>query len=103
MSSLETAQSVSDKQFHNLQPLTSGMHGYSLIRTQLNNEYFHALYDQSALFDIEIESHHTETGPGVFETALAYTDALKMADNAVLFKFVAKSGITNSLLTQSNC
>ena len=33
----------------------------------------------------------TETGPGVFETALAYTAALRMADNAVLFKYLAKS------------
>ncbi len=27
----------------------------------------------------------------MFETALAYTDALRMADNAILFKFLAKS------------
>ena len=33
----------------------------------------------------------TETGPGVFETALAYTDARRMADNAILFKFLTKS------------
>jgi glutamine synthetase len=33
----------------------------------------------------------TETGPGVLETALAYTSALKMADNAILFKYTAKS------------
>ena len=33
----------------------------------------------------------TETGPGVFETALAYTDAFRMADNACLFKLVAKT------------
>ena len=33
----------------------------------------------------------TETGPGVFETALAYTDAMRMADNGLLFKLVAKS------------
>lgn len=33
----------------------------------------------------------TETGPGVFETALAYTDAARMADNGVLFKLMAKS------------
>lgn len=33
----------------------------------------------------------TETGPGVYETALAYTTALRMADNAQLFKFAAKS------------
>jgi glutamine synthetase len=33
----------------------------------------------------------TETGPGVLETALAYTSALRMADNAQLFKYLAKS------------
>jgi len=42
-------------------------------------------------FGVNVEGHHTETGPGVFETALAYTSALRMADNAILFKFVAKS------------
>lgn len=40
-----------------------------------------------------IRSHtaDTETGPGVLETALAYTSASRMADNAILFKFLAKS------------
>lgn len=33
----------------------------------------------------------TETGPGVFETALAYTEVSRMADNAILFKLLAKS------------
>lgn len=41
----------------------------------------------------------TETGPGVFETALAYTDAGRMADNALLFKLVAKSmGMKHNVL-----
>ncbi|CAE6535874.1 unnamed protein product [Rhizoctonia solani] len=87
----ETPQTVAEKRFTNLSPLTSGMHGYSLLRTQLNQEYFHDLFDESKKFGIEIEGHHTETGPGVYETALAYTSALRMADNAALFKFVAKS------------
>ncbi|KAF9014102.1 hypothetical protein BDQ17DRAFT_1296282 [Cyathus striatus] len=87
----ESAQSVADKNFANLQPLTPGMHGYSLLRTQLNNDYFLALFDESAKFDVNIEGHHTETGPGVLETALAYTSALRMADNAILFKYMAKS------------
>jgi glutamine synthetase len=33
----------------------------------------------------------TETGPGVYETALAYTEADRLGDNAALFKLVAKS------------
>ncbi|KDR73647.1 hypothetical protein GALMADRAFT_251423 [Galerina marginata CBS 339.88] len=87
----ETAQSVSQKNFTNLEPLTPGMHGYSLLRTQLNNDYFNDLFDRSLEFQVPIEGHHTETGPGVLETALAYTTALRMADNAILFKYTAKS------------
>ncbi|KAI8989688.1 glutamine synthetase/guanido kinase [Trametes punicea] len=87
----ETPESLAKKNFRDLQPLTSGMHGYSLLRTQLNNEYFNDLFDESVKFQVPLEGHHTETGPGVYETALAYTDALRMADNAILFKFLAKS------------
>jgi glutamine synthetase len=47
----------------------------------------------------------TETGPGVFESALAYTSALRMADNAILFKYLAKSigfkhGVTPSFMAK---
>ncbi|KAI0780673.1 glutamine synthetase/guanido kinase [Trametes elegans] len=87
----ETPESLAKKNFNDLQPLTSGMHGYSLLRTQLNQEYFNDLFDVSLDFQVPLEGHHTETGPGVYETALAYTDALRMADNAILFKFLAKS------------
>jgi len=74
-----------------LTPLTPGMHGYSMLRTTLNQEYFQELFDESLKMDVHIESHHTETGPGVFETALAYTTASRIADNATIFKLVAKS------------
>ncbi|GLB34652.1 putative glutamine synthetase guanido kinase [Lyophyllum shimeji] len=87
----ETPDTLAEKKFSNLQPLTSGNHGYSLLRTQLNNTYFKELFDESERFRIPIEGHHTETGPGVLETALAYTSALQMADNAILFKYLAKS------------
>ncbi len=33
----------------------------------------------------------TETGPGVYETALAYTSALRLADPALFFPYLAKS------------
>ena len=39
---------------------------------------------------IEIEGFHTETGPGVYETAIRYSDALSAADQAALFKTVVK-------------
>ncbi|KAL5533113.1 hypothetical protein ACEPAF_4889 [Sanghuangporus sanghuang] len=87
----ETPNTLAEKQFTNLNPLTPGMHGYSLLRTQLNHEYFEGLFDESLKFEVPVEGHHTETGPGVYETALAYTHATRIADNAILFKYVAKS------------
>ncbi|KAH7103989.1 glutamine synthetase/guanido kinase [Auriculariales sp. MPI-PUGE-AT-0066] len=95
----ETPYSAADKGYTNLSPLTPGMHGYSMLRTTLNQQYFHDLFDMAEQFDIQIEGHHTETGPGVFETALAYTDALRMADNAILFKLLAKSvGVKHGIM-----
>ncbi|KAI9466167.1 hypothetical protein BJY52DRAFT_1183045 [Lactarius psammicola] len=101
----ETPHSLVEKKFSNLQPLTPGMHGYSLLRTQLNNDYFHDIFNEADRFEIDLEGHHTETGPGVFETALAYTTALRMADNALLFKYLVKSlgikyGITPSFMAK---
>lgn len=101
----ETPETLAEKKYLNIQPLTSGMHGYSLLRTQLNNDYFHDLFDLTHEFEVPLEGHHTETGPGVYETALAYTTALRMADNAILFKFAAKSigmkhGITPSFMAK---
>ncbi|KAF8350472.1 hypothetical protein F5887DRAFT_939383 [Amanita rubescens] len=87
----ETPQALAAKGFRDLQPLTPGMHGYSLLRPQLNKKYFQEIFDEGLKFGIDIEGHHTETGPGVFETALAYTNVQRMADNATLFKFTAKS------------
>ncbi|KAG7447992.1 glutamine synthetase/guanido kinase [Guyanagaster necrorhizus] len=87
----QTPGSLAEKKYHGLKPLTPGMHGYSLLRTQLNNDYFHDIFNLGTQFGVDIEGHHTETGPGVLETALAYTTALRMADNAILFKYLAKS------------
>ncbi|UZJ51028.1 hypothetical protein CBS101457_000348 [Exobasidium rhododendri] len=87
----ETAQGLADKGFANLTELTPGNHGYSMLRTTMNKDYFLDLFDKAADFGIDIEGHHTETGPGVYETALAYDTVGKIADGAVLFKLLAKS------------
>lgn len=48
------------------------MHGYSLLRPSLNQKYFYELFDLCNQFRVPIEGLHTETGPGVFEVALAF-------------------------------
>lgn len=86
----ETPQSANDKGFRNLTPLTTGMFGYSVLRSTLKNDFFTALFDGLTKFDIPIEGLHTETGPGTYEAAIAYSGILEAADRAVLFKTAVK-------------
>jgi glutamine synthetase len=82
----ETPQSLADKGHTRPTPLTPGMFGYSLLRSSQNHEYFRAIMDEMEMFNVPIEGLHTETGPGVYEAALTYSDALEAGDRAVLFK-----------------
>jgi glutamine synthetase len=86
----ETPKTASDKNYRNLTPLTPGMFGYSILRTSLENPYFSDLFDQLKLFSIPLEGLHTETGPGTYEAAITYSNALEAADRAILFKTAVK-------------
>ncbi|MCW9707177.1 glutamine synthetase family protein [Fodinibius salsisoli] len=82
----ETPQTLHDKDYHKPTPLTPGMFGYSILRSSQNASFFNDLYDQLHDFGIPLEGQHTETGDGVYEASIAYTDVLKAADRASLFK-----------------
>ncbi len=86
----ETPQGWAAKQGVAPEPITPGMFGYSLLRMNQNREYFHALMDEMLAFKVPIEGLHTETGPGVYEAALGFSEALEQADRAILFKTGAK-------------
>ncbi len=86
----ETPQSWADKQGILPTPLTPGMFGYSLLRANENRAFFEALFSDMAAFGVPIEGLHTETGPGVYEAAILFSEALEQADRAVLFKTGAK-------------
>ncbi len=86
----ETPQSWAAKKGVGPEPLTPGMFGYSLLRMNHSREYFNALMDDMAAFGVPIEGLHTETGPGVYEAAIAFSGALEAADRALLFKTGAK-------------
>ncbi len=72
------------------QTITPGMFGYSLLRANENREFFKALMVEMGAFGIPIEGLHTETGPGVYEAAILFSEALEQADRAILFKTGAK-------------
>jgi len=86
----ETPQSWADKRGVAPTPITPGMFGYSLLRMADQRGFFNALMDDMLAFGVPIEGLHTETGPGVYEVAITFSEALEAADRAILFKTGAK-------------
>jgi glutamine synthetase len=82
----ETPQSWAAKKGVAPEPLTPGMFGYSLLRVNQNREFFNAIMDDMLAFGVPVEGLHTETGPGVYEAAIGFSEALEQADRAILFK-----------------
>jgi glutamine synthetase len=104
---LEDSHSWENKKGVGPTPLTPGMFGYSLLRMNQNREFFNAIQDEMLQFGVPIEGLHTETGPGVYEAAIAFSDALTQADRAILFKtgtkeIGARFGIMPSFMAKWN-
>jgi len=104
---LENPHSWESKKGVGPTPLTPGMFGYSLLRMNQNREFFNAIQDEMLQFGVPIEGLHTETGPGVYEAAIAFSDALTQADRAILFKtgtkeISARFGIMPSFMAKWN-
>lgn len=86
----ESPHSIRDKDFRDLKSLTPGWFGYSVLRSSVHAEFYHELLALGRDMDFPIEGLHTETGPGVLEAAIVYSDALTAADRGVLFKTFTK-------------
>ncbi|HVH97434.1 MAG TPA: glutamine synthetase [Enhygromyxa sp.] len=86
----ETPQSARAKGYRDLETLTPGMFGYSMLRSGVHAELYHALLETMDGLECPIEGLHTETGPGVIEAALHYDEALAAADKGALFKTFTK-------------
>jgi len=103
----ETPQSWADKKGVAPTTITPGMFGYSLLRASANRDFFAALMLEMGEFGVPIEGLHTETGPGVYEAAILFSEALEAADRAILFKTGAKEigarfGIMPSFMAKWN-
>lgn len=86
----ETPNSLVNKSFTRMQPISPGMFGYSLIRAGQAEEFMGRLMNEMAAFNVPLEGLHTETGPGVYEAAIMADEGLEAADRAVLFKMGVK-------------
>jgi glutamine synthetase len=77
------------------------------LRMNHRREFMNALMDEMLAFGVPIEGLHTETGPGVYEVAIAFGEALEQADRAILFKTGAREigarfGIMPSFMAKWN-
>ena len=86
----ESPQSLREKGFRELTPLSPGMFGYSWVRQGQHVDLIEDVLDQLEGYGIDIEAWHTETGPGVYEAAIRHTDPVRAADMAALFKTTMK-------------
>jgi glutamine synthetase len=86
----ETPDSVREKGYRDLQPITPGFFGYSVLRNSVHSDLYHSLLALARDMDFPIEGLHTETGPGVLEAALTVDAAANAADKAALFKTFTK-------------
>jgi glutamine synthetase len=103
----ETPESMRAKGYRGLQTLSPGMFGYSVLRASENAALFNQIFDALGEAGIPLEGMHTETGPGVYECAIRYSDALEAADRAALFKTVVKEiafrhGVTACFMAKWN-
>jgi len=82
----ESEVSVRAKGYRGLQTATQGLTNYSPLRIDAQHAFVRDLFTQLNAIDVPLEALHTEAGPGNFEAAIRYTEALRAADRAVLFK-----------------
>jgi glutamine synthetase len=82
----ETEATVRAKHFRDLETATHGLTNYSPFRIDGQHGFLRDLFDFLPAMDVPLEALHTEAGPGNFEAAIRYGDALAAADRAVLFK-----------------
>lgn len=86
----ETPDQLCEKNYTKPKPLSPSVNAYSLLRAARNNDFLQDLFDLLAKFSIPLEGLHTETGPGVLEAAILYSDILEAGDRATLFKQAVK-------------
>jgi glutamine synthetase len=95
----ETPDTLREKNFNNLIPLTPGNFGYSLLRSGQTHILYDDLLTQLSAADIDVECLHTEIGPGVLEAAITYDNITQAADNAGLFKLFTKIILNQNFVT----
>ncbi len=87
----ETPDTVREKGYRNLSPITPGSFGYSSLRSSVWSELYQEILATFETMRAQIEGLHTETGPGVLEAAIGVDEIMEAADKASVFKTFMKA------------
>ena len=82
----ETLQSLEEKNYANIEPLTRGSHTYSLYRGTGTEYIIGELRHKMNQYGIVVDAANSEYGSGQFEVNLRYCPAMIAADRSLLFK-----------------
>lgn len=87
---IEDQHSLREKDFTGLRPLNPGYNCYSIHHASIDEPVVGHLCRMLEEFGIPVEAYNREHGAGMYEICLRYTDALRSADRAMLYKSAAK-------------
>jgi glutamine synthetase len=82
----ETAASVREKGFSNLEPATPDICTYGLHRLAMLDDVVGEIRDGMIAYGVPVEAANTEYGPGQLEINIHHSEPLEAADRVLLYK-----------------
>ena len=86
----EDLESLRAKNFSDLRPLSPGLNCYSIHHASIDEPVIGRLRQMLNAYGIPVEAYNREHGAGMYEINLRYTDALRAADQTMLYKSATK-------------
>ena len=86
----EDQNSLREKGYHGLQPLSPGLNCYSIRHASQDEDVLGTIRRLLIEYGLPIEGYNREHGEGMYEFNLHYGDALAAADQALLYKSASK-------------
>jgi len=86
----EDQESLREKGYSNLRPLNPGLNCYSIHHASIDEPVIGRVCHMLNTYGIEVEAYNREHGAGMYEINIHYTDALRAADQTMLYKSATK-------------
>ncbi|MBI1884747.1 MAG: glutamine synthetase [Chloroflexi bacterium] len=86
----EDQESLRAKGYGDLRPLNPGLNCYSIHHASIDEPVIGQVCQMMTEYGIPVEAYNREHGAGMYELNLRYTDALRAADQTMLYKSGSK-------------